>query len=95
VSAWLGLVPSLSQSGESLTRGGGITKTGSQHARRLLVESAWHDMRVPGIGGTLAQRQTGRPAHVPQVAWRAQTRLYRLHRRMRECGKPPGVTVAR
>jgi transposase len=94
LSSWLGLVPSLSQSGESLSRGG-ITKTGSQHARRLLVESAWHYTRVPRIGGTLAQRQADQPAHVLQIAWRAQTRLYRLHRRLRERGKPPGVvTVA-
>jgi transposase len=94
LAAWLGLVPSLSQSGETLTRGG-ITKTGSQHARRLLVESAWHYMRAPRIGGTLAQRQADQPAHVLHIAWRAQTRLYRLHRRLRERGKPPGVaTVA-
>jgi transposase len=92
LAAWLGLVPSLSQSGESLTRGA-ITKTGSQHARRLLVESAWHYMRVPRVGGTLAQRQTGQPAHILQIAWRAQTRLYKLHRRMRDRGKPPGVTT--
>jgi len=52
LSSWRGLVPWLSQSGESLSRGG-ITKTGSQHARRLLVESAWHYMGVPRIGGTL------------------------------------------
>ena len=63
LSAWLGLVPSLSQSGESLTRGA-ITKTGSQHARRLLVEAAWHYLRIPRIGATLEHRQAGQPAHV-------------------------------
>ena len=41
LSAWLGLTPSLSQSGES-SRQGAITKTGSMLARRLLVEAAWH-----------------------------------------------------
>src|ERR1039458_1888368 len=41
LSAWLGLTPSLTQSGES-SRQGTITKTGSQLARRLMVESAWH-----------------------------------------------------
>jgi transposase len=94
LSAWLGLVPSLSQSGESLTRGA-ITKTGSQHARRLLVEAAWHYLRVPRIGATLERRQAGQPAHVLQIAWRAQTRLYRIYHRLRERGKPPNlVTVA-
>jgi transposase len=39
LAAWLGLTPSLSQSGES-SRQGSITKTGSTLARRLLVESA-------------------------------------------------------
>ena len=41
VGSWLGLTPSLNQSGES-SRQGAITKTGSVLARRLLVESAWH-----------------------------------------------------
>ena len=33
-------------------------------------------------------RQQGQPAHVLQIAWRAQHRLYRLHQRLRERGKP-------
>src|SRR5437763_8954762 len=41
LAAWIGLAPSLSQSGDSRTSGA-ITKTGSRHARRLLVEAAWH-----------------------------------------------------
>jgi hypothetical protein len=44
LSAWLGLIPSLHQSGES-SHQGSITKTGSGFARRLLVESAWHYSR--------------------------------------------------
>jgi transposase len=39
--SYLGLVPSESSSGET-RRQGKITKTGSKHARRLLVEGAWH-----------------------------------------------------
>lgn len=38
LSAWLGLTPSLNQSGES-SRQGAITKTGSMLARRLLARS--------------------------------------------------------
>ena len=39
--SYLGLTPSEDTSGEK-RRQGAITKTGSRHARRLLVESAWH-----------------------------------------------------
>jgi transposase len=38
---YLGLVPSEQSSGEQ-RRQGAITKSGSRHARRLLVEAAWH-----------------------------------------------------
>ena len=92
LGSWLGLTPSLDQSGESLTQGG-ITKTGSGIARRLLVEAAWHYLRPPRIGVTLQNRQTGQPAHVLQIAWRAQHRLHRTHQRMRSRGKPGNVTT--
>jgi transposase len=92
LAAWLGLVPSLHQSGESETRGS-ITKTGSGFARRLLVEAAWHYLREPRIGVTLQNRQAGQPDHILQIAWRAQHRLYRLHQRLRERGKPGNVAV--
>jgi transposase len=93
-AAWLGLVPSLHQSGESETRGS-ITKTGSGFARRILVEAAWHYLRAPRIGVALGERQCGQPDHILQIAWRAQHRLHRLHRRLRSRGKPANVvTVA-
>ncbi|MEP6650834.1 MAG: IS110 family transposase [Lapillicoccus sp.] len=41
IGAYLGLVPSEHSSGASRSQGG-ITKTGNGHARRLLVEAAWH-----------------------------------------------------
>jgi transposase len=41
LASYLGLVPSEHSSGES-RRQGAITKSGSGHARRLLVEAAWH-----------------------------------------------------
>jgi len=92
--SWLGLTPSLDQSGQSKTHGS-ITKTGSTYARRLLVEAAWHYARPPATGVTLANRQAGQPAHVLQIARRAQHRLHRLHVRLRVRGKPHNVvTVA-
>jgi transposase len=94
LSSWLGLVPSLNQSGESESQGQ-ITKTGSGIARRLLVEAAWHYARPPRIGAQLKDRQAGQPDHVLQIAWRAQKRLHRTHRRLRARGKPANVvTVA-
>ena len=44
IGAYLGLVPSESSSGVSRSQGA-ITKTGNTHARRLLVEAAWHHRR--------------------------------------------------
>jgi len=94
LASWLGLVPSLDQSGES-RRQGAITKSGSGYARRLLVEAAWHYQRQPRIGVTLQNRQQGQPAHVLQIAWRAQHRLFRLYGRLRARRKPENViTVA-
>jgi transposase len=92
LAGWLGLTPSLQQSGESRASGS-ITKTGSSLARRLLVESAWHYMRQPAIGVTLRNRQAGQPDHVLQIAWRAQQRLHRVHHRMRDRGKPHNLTT--
>ena len=92
LGSWLGLTPSLSQSGES-ARSGSITKTGSTLARRLLVEAAWHYSRPPRIGATLRNRQEGQPDHVLQIANRAQQRLHRVHKRMRARGKPGNVIV--
>ncbi len=50
IGAYLGLVPTEYSSGASRSQGG-VTKTGNGHARRLLVEAAWHHRapyRMPG-----------------------------------------------
>ena len=44
--SYVGLVPSESTTGQQ-RRLGAITKTGSSHARRLLVEAAWHYRAAP------------------------------------------------
>lgn len=41
IGAYLGMVPTEHSSGASRSLGG-ITKTGNTHARRLLIEAAWH-----------------------------------------------------
>lgn len=76
LASYLGLVPSERSSG-SKRRQGSITKAGSAHARRLLVEASWHYRRQPSISLTLKRRQTGQPPAVIETAWRAQIRLYR------------------
>jgi transposase len=44
IGAYLGLVPTEHSSGNTRSQGS-ITKTGNTHARRLLVEAAWHHRR--------------------------------------------------
>jgi len=92
LASWLGLTPTLTQSGES-SRQGHITKTGSTLARRLLVEAAWHYARTPGPGLALVARQAGQPAHVLQISHRARQRVHRTHKKMRARGKPGNVCV--
>ncbi|HZE34554.1 MAG TPA: IS110 family transposase [Actinoallomurus sp.] len=90
--AWLGLTPSLSQSGES-SKQGSISKTGSTLARRLLVESAWHYGKQPRLGATLANRQAGQPDHILQISNHAQQRLHKVNRTMKARGKPHNIVV--
>jgi transposase len=61
IGAFLGLVPSESSSGASRSQGA-ITKTGNGHARRLLVEAAWHHQKRYTIGKTLRDRWDLAPA---------------------------------
>ena len=77
--SYLGLVPSEASTGEK-RRQGQITRSGSQHARRLLVEAAWHYRRPPRLGSGIERRQQGQPAPVIAIAWKAQQRLHRLWR---------------
>jgi transposase len=72
---FLGLTPSEKSSGER-RRQGGITKTGNTHARRLLVEAAWHQRRPPRISAVLARRRSGNPAAVQAQADRSARRLH-------------------
>ncbi|MFN8163851.1 MAG: transposase [Solirubrobacterales bacterium] len=74
--SYLGLVPSENSSGDR-RRQGSITKSGSHHARRLLVEAAWHYRRAPRKGRELRRRQEGQPQTVCAISWCAQQRLHR------------------
>jgi len=77
IGTYLGLVPGEHSSGES-RRQGGITKTGNTHARRLLIEAAWHHKPRYVVGPVLRQRWE----QAPQAARaRAHTGNQRLHQR--------------
>ena len=74
---FLGLTPSEDSTGER-RRLGAITKTGNTHARRLLVEAAWHQRRPLRPSVTLERRRQGQPA---AVRARADASARRLHER--------------
>jgi transposase len=78
--SYVGLVPSENTSGAK-RRQGAITKTGTRHARRLLVQAAWRYRRAPAKGQTLRRRQDGQPAPIIEIAWQDQRRLHRVWQR--------------
>jgi transposase len=83
LASWLGITPTEYSSGESQHRGH-ITLAGNKHARRLLVEAAWHYRHPPR-----------RPATGPQPddrAWQAQVRLHHRYRHLTQAGKRTTVT---
>ena len=89
--SYLGLTPSEYSSGDQQHRGH-ITKCGNQHARRLLVEAAWHYCHAPRCGQRAARLADRVPADVTARAWHAQIRLHHRHRALAEHGKRSTVT---
>ena len=74
LASYLGIVPSEHTTG-SQRRLGSITKAGSTHARRLLIEAAYHYRRGPAVGEALERRQRGQAPEIIHISWRAQRRL--------------------
>ncbi len=77
IGAYLGLVPTEYSSGASRSQGG-VTKTGNGHARRLLVEAAWHH-RPPYRPGLHLRRRWDQAS--PAARARGQAANRRLHDR--------------
>jgi Transposase IS116/IS110/IS902 family len=75
LSGFLGIVPS-ERTFDQRRRQGSITKAGSPHARRLLVEAAQHYRKRPAITHALTRRQEGQDPRVIAIAWHAQRRLH-------------------
>ncbi len=89
LASWLGITPSEYSSGDQQHRGH-ITKTGNRHARRLLIETAWHYRHRP------RRTSEGRPRS--DRAWLTEVRLHRRHHDLIERGKRTtvvNVAVAR
>jgi transposase len=78
IGAYLGPTPSEHSSGACRVQGS-ITKTGNTHARRLLVEAAWHHRRTYRVPG--ATMQAGWKAAPPAAAARGHAGNQRLHAR--------------
>ena len=89
LAAYLGIVPSEHTTG-SQRRLGSITKAGSTHARRLLVEAAYHYRRGPAVGEALERRQRGQAPEIINIAWRAQRRLNARWRQLKDARRKPG-----
>ena len=93
IGSFVGLVPTEHSSGESSNRGP-ITRAGNGHARRLLVEAAWHHRKPYRVGKTLQHRwQQATPA----AAARGDKANRRLHHRWAAFdarGKKPVVANA-
>jgi transposase len=93
LAAYLGIVPSERTTGQQ-RRQGAITKAGSTHARRLLIEAAYHYQRQPAIGDALQRRQHGQPGQIIDIAWRAQRRLNARWRQLKHARKKANGIVA-
>jgi transposase len=89
---FLGLTPSEHSSGER-RRQGGISKTGNCHARRLLIEAAWHQRRPPRRSVTLERRRAGKPLALQAQVERSARRLHGRWQALEARGKPRSVVV--
>jgi transposase len=78
IGAYLGLVPTESSSGAQRWQGS-ITKTGNTHARRLLVEAAWHHRRT--YRNPAATMRTRWKLATPAATARGHAGNHRLHQR--------------
>jgi transposase len=95
--SYLGLTPSEYSSGDQQHRGH-ITKCGNRHARRLLIEAAWHYQHAPRLSARARALAPEVPTAVTTRAWQAQVRLNHRHRTLTGHGKRStlaNVAVAR
>ena len=98
IGAYVGLVPSEYSTGTSRVQGS-ITKAGNTHARRLLIEAAWHHRKSDSTSGPSLRARWAKVD--PALRARGHAGNRRLHKRRRsftDRGKNPlvaNVAVAR
>ena len=90
--AFAGLVPSESSSGDTIRRGP-ITRTGSKHLRRVLIEAAWSYRSPPKMSPQIRERCRDIPPDLEAIGWKAQERLHRVYRRMMGRGRHRNVVI--
>ncbi len=88
----LGLVPSEYSTGDKTIRRS-ITKTGNAHARRVVVEAAWHYQRFKHPGRDIRQRRKDQPPELLTIAERCDGRLHRRFTRLTSRGKRSTVAA--
>ena len=90
--SYLGLTPTEYSSGLQQHRGQ-ITKAGNTHARRLLIEAAWHYQHRPRQSARATSLAGEAPPEITARAWQAQTRLFLRHRALTANGKRSTVAT--
>jgi transposase len=83
-SSFLGLVPSENSSGNTV-RKGNITRTGNEHVRKSLIESAWCHTRMKT---PYKKAPDGLSPEICAIARKASTRLLDRTRHLRQSKKP-------
>ena len=83
---YAGAFPCEDSSGTRVWRGG-ITKTGTAHLRRIVLESAWCYRHWPRVGEKMRRRHDGIPAEIIEIAWKAQNRLHKRYLKLTMAGK--------
>jgi transposase len=91
--SFLGLTVAEYSSGDRRSRGA-MTKTGNRHARRLLIEAAWHYRHPPRLSARLRTNEPRVPPEALARAWQAQIRLHERHRHLTTAGKLETVATA-
>jgi len=90
--SFLGLTPSEYSTGDRIKKGS-ITKTGNQHARRVLIEAGWSYRFPAKISREIQKRQENVSLPVRDIAWKAQLRLTKRFRTMANNGKLNNIIV--
>ena len=90
IGSFVGLVPSEQSSGQTRVQGH-ITRAGNSHARRLLIEAAWHHRKPYRVGKALRDRWALAPAAAAHRGDQANRRLHHRWARFDARGKKPVI----